>query len=185
MAVEEPDTTDHISVVLAAVFLLVVVGGVMDLVLDQPTDLLSLHVILEVLIVIASLGAATYLAFGWLRTNQRLAAVSLESDERERERQEWQDRASDLLSGLSGAVVSQLDRWSLTPAERRVALLLLKGFSHKRIARLTGTSERTARQHSVAVYKKARVAGRAELAGFFLAGLDDDSGGDQGSVDPH
>jgi DNA-binding CsgD family transcriptional regulator len=56
----------------------------------------------------------------------------------------------------------------LTPTERRIALLLLKGYSHKRMARVTGTSERTVRQHSVAVYRKAGLSGRAELAGFFL-----------------
>jgi hypothetical protein len=32
-------------------------------------------------------------------------------------------------------------------------------------------SERTVRQHAVAVYRKAGVAGRAELAAFFLSGL--------------
>ena len=50
-------------------------------------------------------------------------------------------------------------------------LMLLQGHSHKRIARQTGTNERTARQHSVSVYRKAGLAGRAELAGFFLEGL--------------
>ena len=49
--------------------------------------------------------------------------------------------------------------------------MLLKGFSHKRIARHTETSERTVRQHSVAVYRKSGLAGRAELAGFFLEAL--------------
>jgi len=46
--------------------------------------------------------------------------------------------------------------------------MLLKGFSHKRIARTTQTSERTVRQHSVSIYKKSGLAGRAELSGFFL-----------------
>ena len=128
--------------------------------------------LLEVVIVIVSLGGATYLARGWFDTRRRLLEVSRESQDRERERHEWQQRASALLAGLGKAVTAQFDRWRLTPAEKRVALMLLKGHSHKRIARMTSTSERTARQHSVAVYRKAGVAGRAELAGFFLAGLD-------------
>jgi len=61
--------------------------------------------------------------------------------------------------------------WGLTPAEREVALLLLKGQSHKQIAYTTGRSERTVRQHAVAVYQKSGLSGRAELAAFFLEDL--------------
>lgn len=52
-----------------------------------------------------------------------------------------------------------------------MALLLLKGHSHKAIARLTSRSSQTARQHASAVYKKSGLAGRAELAAFFLEDL--------------
>jgi DNA-binding NarL/FixJ family response regulator len=69
-------------------------------------------------------------------------------------------------------VDEQMGRWGLTPAEREVALLLLKGHGHKQIASATGRSERTVRQHAIAVYRKAGVGGRAELAAFFLADLE-------------
>lgn len=61
--------------------------------------------------------------------------------------------------------------WGWYAAERETALMLLKGHSHKRIGRLTGRSERTVRQHAVAVYRKSGCAGRSELAAFFLEGL--------------
>ena len=48
---------------------------------------------------------------------------------------------------------------------------LLKGHSHKQIAFETGRSERTVRQHAVAVNQKSGLAGRAELAAFFLDDL--------------
>ncbi|MCL4866883.1 MAG: helix-turn-helix domain-containing protein, partial [Gemmatimonadales bacterium] len=54
---------------------------------------------------------------------------------------------------------------------REVALMLLKGFSLAQIARLSDRSERTVRQHAIAVYRKSGLAGRAELAGFFLGDL--------------
>jgi DNA-binding NarL/FixJ family response regulator len=47
----------------------------------------------------------------------------------------------------------------------------LKGFSHKEIGNLTGRSERTVRQHSIAVYRKSGLSGRAELSAFFLEDL--------------
>jgi hypothetical protein len=43
--------------------------------------------------------------------------------------------------------------------------------SHKEIAAHTARSERTVRQHAVALYRKAGLAGRAELAAFFLGDL--------------
>ncbi len=56
-------------------------------------------------------------------------------------------------------------------AEREVALLLLKGLSHKDIADVRRTSEKTVRQQSLAVYRKAGLSGRAELSAFFLEDL--------------
>ncbi|MDR0786796.1 MAG: LuxR C-terminal-related transcriptional regulator [Gemmatimonadota bacterium] len=45
---------------------------------------------------------------------------------------------------------------------------MLKGHSHKEIAMMTDRSERTVRHHAGVVYEKAGMAGRAELAAFFL-----------------
>ena len=57
------------------------------------------------------------------------------------------------------------------PSRQRWSPARLKGFSHKRIGKLTDRSERTARQHAVAVYRKSGCAGRSELAAFFLEGV--------------
>ena len=59
-----------------------------------------------------------------------------------------------------------LEAWKggrLSPAEREVGLLLLKGLSLKEVAETRQTSERTVRQQALAVYRKAGLAGRAEL----------------------
>jgi len=167
----QPGDGPRIHLLLAAIFLLVVVGGTVDLILDSPPTLLSFHVGFEVLMVLLSLGAATYLGRGWYRAQSRLLATVEESARLRQEREEWEDRAAELLSGLSSAISEQFDVWSLTPTEGRVALMLLKGLSHKRIARTTDTSERTVRQHSVSIYRKSGLSGRAALAGFFLEAL--------------
>jgi DNA-binding CsgD family transcriptional regulator len=83
----------------------------------------------------------------------------------------WRAEAQGLLDGLGAAIDRQFDGWGLTPAEREVALLLLKGLSSKEIAEARSTSERTVRQQALAVYRKAGIAGRAELAAFFLEDL--------------
>jgi DNA-binding NarL/FixJ family response regulator len=75
------------------------------------------------------------------------------------------------LAGLGRAIDERFTAWGLTPAEREVAMALLKGQSHKQIAFTSGRSERTVRQHAVAVYQKSGLNGRAELAAFFLEDL--------------
>ena len=62
-------------------------------------------------------------------------------------------------------------RLALTPTEKEVALLLLKGLGHREAADVMNRSERTVRQHAVAVYKKSGLSGRAELSAFFLEDL--------------
>ena len=83
----------------------------------------------------------------------------------------WRAEARDLLQGLGAALDRQFELWSLSPAEKEVALLLLKGLSHKEIAGIRSITEATARQQARAVYKKAGLSGRNDLAAFFLEDL--------------
>ena len=57
--------------------------------------------------------------------------------------QRWRNEARGYLEGLGQAIEVQFARWSLTDAEREVALLILKGLSHKEIATVRSVSERT------------------------------------------
>ncbi len=75
------------------------------------------------------------------------------------------------LEGLGAYISAQFDDWRLTPAEKDVALMLLKGLSMKEIADLRDISERTARQQATTVYSKANLTGRAALSAFFLEDL--------------
>jgi DNA-binding CsgD family transcriptional regulator len=83
----------------------------------------------------------------------------------------WRSEARSFLSGLGEAIEKQFSQWSLTEAEREVALLLLKGLSHKEIAVVRSVSERTVREQARAVYSKAGLTGRTALSAFFLEDL--------------
>jgi DNA-binding CsgD family transcriptional regulator len=83
----------------------------------------------------------------------------------------WARNARSLIAGLAGAIDEQLERWRLSGAETEIALLLLKGLEHKEIAALRGVSETTVRQQARSLYRKAGLAGRHELAAFFLEDL--------------
>lgn len=161
---------DRRFALVASLLLAIVAAGLVDLALDRPRGL-DLHVLVEAGLILLSLGTAIYLWRGWARARRSLALAEERLRARGAERDAWRARAEELLRGLGDAIDEQLREWDLTPAERETALLLLEGHSHKRIARQTGRSDRTVRQHAVAVYRKSGLAGRAELAGFFLGGL--------------
>lgn len=65
----------------------------------------------------------------------------------------------------------QFDAWNLTPAEKDVALLLVKGLSLEEIAGLRESRAKTVRQHAANVYAKAQLEGRHQLAAYFLEDL--------------
>jgi DNA-binding CsgD family transcriptional regulator len=83
----------------------------------------------------------------------------------------WKGEAEKYLKGLGEAIDKQMSHWRFTPAEKEVGLLMLKGFSFKEVASFRNTSERTARQQSLEIYKKSGLAGRAEFSAFFLEDL--------------
>lgn len=149
----------------------IIVGGTIDLLLDQPEQWLSFHVIFESLMIAGALLMATTLWLGWWRAERSLEEIRERLEARGAERDAWRENARKALEGLGHAVDKQFHAWQLTPAEREVALLLLKGYSHKHVASATGRSERTARQHATAVYQKAGLGSRAELAAYFLEDL--------------
>lgn len=161
----------RLQLVVGLTFLAVVVGGLADLYLDDPGNFLTLHVLLEVTLVVVSLGLGLYLLRGWYATARSLESVREELEVRREERNEWRRRAHKLLTGLGREIDRQFEEWSLTPSEKEVALLLVKGYSHKKIGAMTDRSERTARQHATSVYSKAGLSGRHELAAFFLEDL--------------
>ncbi len=153
-----------------ALLLLVVAGGI-DLVLDRPQRWFSAHVLLELAMIAGALVLVLALRFGWRRAARSAATLRKSAEMAQQEREVARARLQRALEGLGAAMDEQFEAWQLTPAEREVALLLLQGHSHKRIAVLTDRSERTVRQHATAAYQKAGLHGRAELAGFFLGDL--------------
>ncbi len=184
---------------LAVVFGLVGALAAIDLAIDLGEGTTALHVVIEGATVLVGLGGVVWMASRFRalaqtarvlsRRNDDLAqqnddlaqqnddltqragelAARLEASRRDVER--WRAEAHELIAGLSAAIDRQLERWGLSPAEKEIALLLLKGLSHKEVAEVRGVSEATVRQQARALYKKAGLGGRADLAAFFLEDL--------------
>lgn len=86
-----------------------------------------------------------------------------------------QDQLEDQIKVASGAFSEVMEArfkdWSLTSAEREIAILAIKGFSIAEMAELRETKQGTVKAQCASVYKKADVAGRLQLLSVFLEDL--------------
>ena len=153
--------------ILSAVFLLVTA----DIVGDSKEGVDLWHLVLEGSVGLISLFGIFYVLrdsfktrHNLIETNQKFSAYRVESEK-------WRAESRKYLEGLSSAIDEQLSKWGLTPSEKEVAFLLLKGLSLKDVANARNTSEKTARVQSMAIYSKAGLSSRSELSAFFLEDL--------------
>ena len=167
-------TRDRTSLTLAAV----AIGAfalleALEIILREDTITLAEILLdtLEFALTIVAVGGLTLLA-GRIQRQREESAVLIRDLEAARAKgEEWRCEASSHLDGLGSATEKQFQAWSLTFAEREVGLLMLKGFSHKEVSVLRGTTESTVRQQARAIYRKANVAGRSAFCAFFLEDL--------------
>lgn len=159
-------------------FVAVAALAAFDLVSDFGEGTTFGHVVAEGAVVLVGLLGAFVMSRRLLRAmraaqeaHAEAAALAERLKASEAEAQRWRGEARDLLRGLGAALDQQFERWALTPAEKEVALLLLKGLSHKEVAEVRSITEATARQQARAIYKKAGLSGRNDLAAFFLEDL--------------
>ena len=165
------DPDSRLRFILAIAVGSIVVGGTADLMMDRPTTWLSFHVIFETAMVAGALVMATTLWLGWWNSAHSALSLRRSLEAKSLERDAWKASAEAALDGLGRAIDAQFTTWHLTPTEREIALMVLKGYGLKEIAALTTRSERTVRQHASMVYAKAGLGGRAELAAYFLKDL--------------
>ena len=76
-----------------------------------------------------------------------------------------------LAGELFNVIQDQFVQWKLSPSERDVALLLIKGLSMKEIAEHRNVKEKTVRLQASNIYSKSGYAGRHELAAHFIEDL--------------
>lgn len=131
----------------------------------------SLHISLELVMALVTLVGLALLMVDMRQGRASRRRLELDLQDARGDVARWRAETQELLSGLGQAIDRQFQRWALSPAERDVGILLLKGLSHKEVADVRQTSERTVRQQAREIYRKAEVGGRAELSAWFLEDL--------------
>jgi DNA-binding CsgD family transcriptional regulator len=144
-----------------SIFLLIQALGTVffvgDVIGDLRKDPTSFHFIFEALVTAALVLGILFGIFALRRTVELLRA---------------QEAALEVARGaLAEVIEAQFLRWSLTPAERDVGFLALKGLDVSDIAELRGAAQGTVRAQLTRIYSKADVSGRAQFAAFFVEDL--------------
>lgn len=114
----------------------------------------------ELLEIGASLGLVLAVILGSIMLQRTLRRTRLAEDKLR--------RASGVFADL---MYERFAEWTLTPAERDVALFAIKGMSTLEIAGLRNTSEGTVKAQTNAIYRKAGVTGRPQLLSLFIEDL--------------
>ena len=157
------------AIAVIAGFAVLVIAEVIDDPSKTFTDIL-LEMLQPAVIVIISVTVVRL--FGRMeRQHEEQLSLLKDLEVARSEGAQWRTDMREVLKGLGLAIDGQFERWQLTVAERDVALLMLKGLSHREIAIARDTSERTIRQQAQAIYAKANLSGRAALSAFFLEDL--------------
>ncbi len=142
--------------------------AVVDLIMDSGERGFDLHVGVEAAMILTALGALAYL---WSGFSLRLRRAELRAADLDQELADFRARHGDALAELRSAIQQQFDRWRLSPAERRLAEGLIRGYSLKEIAARGGRSEQTVRNQCTSLYARTGMIGRSDLAAFFLSDL--------------
>ncbi len=139
---------------LTAVLLSVSALGIFDIYLDLSAHHTIMHAIVELLIIVLSAAPAFYFLRRWVRVRRKALNAK--------------QQLQDYLEGLGRRIEQEFHQWGLTDAEKKTAIYILKGMSHREIAAQCHRSEGTVRQHAVSVYRKAGLTSRAEFSAYFL-----------------
>lgn len=160
---------------LLGAFILISLFAALDITADVNEGAEMIHIVVELMVFILAIFSAFILSFRLLKeakeSRQLVEKLTLDLEKNTEQAIEWRNEAQTLLKGLGASINKQFERWKLTPSEKEIGLLLLKGLSHKEVAYMRNVSEATARQQARAVYKKAGLNGRHDLSAFFLEEL--------------
>ena len=124
--------------------------------------------VLETALLAGAVIATVYFSFEMRELRHEHSTLLSDFARVQAEGERWRETARTHIDGLQRAIREQFESWRLTDSEAEIALLMLKGLSHKEIAQLRNSSEATVRQQATAIYSKSDLASRAALSAYFL-----------------
>lgn len=81
------------------------------------------------------------------------------------------ERNKAICGELAENINKRMDEWRLSPSEKDVAWMIIKGYRFSEIAQARGVKDSTCRLQATSLYAKAGVSGRAEFVAEILQPL--------------
>lgn len=128
----------------------------------------ALHLSIDAIVVLISFAGAGYLLWENQRKRREIETLRHQLHSSHVRITDLRQKLQQAGQGYLELIHQQLDEWQLSPTEKEIALLLLKGLSFDEIAAIRSTKEKTVRQQAIAVYRKSGLNGRHEFAGWFF-----------------
>lgn len=144
---------------------------ILDMIEDYSEGAEISHLFLEGSIAICALVAMIYLIMRIKREKHLTKKLTEEKILLKEIAEQHHQKSRIFIEGLSVQIDREFEQWSLSDAERDVALFLLKGIGPKQIAEIRNSSEKTVRHQISSIYKKSGLKGREELTAHFLEDL--------------
>ena len=170
------------AVLIASGLAVVAVFTAFDVVSDIVAGTPWVHLAAEFATIIFAGAGAAWLFAQNRRLKGDVSRIQATASSLAIEAAQWRKEAENHVRGVGLAIDKQLSHWQLTPSEKEITFLMLKGLAYKEVATIREVSERTVRQQTLAIYKKSGLSSRAELAAFFLEDLLPPSRDHRGSV---
>lgn len=139
-----------------------------DLIADYYEGSDTWHLLVEAAVVIFSVFAITYLLREYIQRQRELDKLKHQLQQTNANLSASNERLSQAGKAYQAVIQQQFTDWQLTPSEKEVASLLLKGLSFEEIAKVRSTKEKTVRQQATAIYRKSDLNGRHEFAAWFF-----------------
>ncbi len=134
----------------------------------QKADRHTAHMSVDAIVTVISLIGVGYLLWENYRKHQEIEALNHQLHHSHTRISDLHKKLQQAGKGYIVVIHEQLDAWELSPTEKAVALLLLKGLSFEEIAAIRNTKEKTVRQQAISLYRKSGLNGRHEFAAWFF-----------------
>ncbi len=154
--------------ILISMLLIIIVINTLDFMKDIAQGDEWLHIGLEIITVVLSFWGIIMLV---RLTNSRSNEISSLHQQVSKSKSDLvlsKHKLKAIGHEYSKYIHEQFEAWGLTPSEKDVALILLKGLSFKEMAEVRETKEKTIRQQASTIYKKSNVSGRHEFSAWFF-----------------
>ena len=158
------------AVIIISLSFTIIANG-FDLLTDLSHGAADDHILIEASIIAVSTLLIFWILYERLQQSREIKQLKAQLTQADKTQAEASEYIVKARKQLSEVIAHQFDDWKLTPSEKEVGWLLLKGLSAKEIAEVRDTLEKTVRQQASSLYKKAGLNGRHAFSAWFIEDL--------------